>query len=186
MESEEQAKEPQLVIPAIPPAIPATQPLAVIPLPPEPPPKPPRRVRREKFIRTITLYEKDGDKVNGRRETKIPATVDAARVLSLMTAEKMRSRIEVWINSVEDGRITPSPKEYKDMMEALRACDDMIKGSMEPSGPKPGAQSLILNNSVISTGGGAAPADLMNLLKGAAKAEPKPVDIPHAADAGTS
>lgn len=184
MESEEQ---PQ-VIPAIPPVIPATPQLAVIPLPPEPPPKPPRRVRREKFIKTITLYEKDDDKPNGRRETKIPATVDAYRVLSLMTAEKMRTRIETWLNAVEDQRITPSPKEYKDMMEALKACDDMIKGTMDPANgaPKPAAQSLILNNSVISTGGGAAPADLMNILKGAAKAEPKHVDLPNASDARPS
>lgn len=186
MESDEQAKEPQLVIPAIPPALPATA-VAVLPLPPEPPPKPPRRVRREKFIRTITLYEKDPDKGNGRRETKIPATVDAARVLSLMTAEKMRTRIEVWLNAVEDQRITPSPKEYKDMMEALKGCDDMIKGSMETrQNSTPQSQSLILNNSVISTGGGAASAELMNLLKGAAKAEPKHVDIPNAADARSS
>lgn len=189
MESDQQAKGPSPVIPVIPlvlpdtPVPPATA-VAVLPLPPEPPPKPPRRVRREKFIKTITLYEKDDDKPNGRRETKIPATVDAARVLSLMTAEKMRTRIEVWLNSVEDQRITPSPKEYKDMMEALKACDDMIKGTMEPAGggSKPAAQSLILNNSVISTGNGPAPAELMNILKGAAKAEPKHVDLTNATD----
>jgi hypothetical protein len=150
---------------------------AIIPLPPPPPPKPPRRVKREKYVKTITLFEKNLDSPTGRRETRIPATIDAAKVLAIMTAEKMRSRIEIWLNDIEDGKHRPTPKEYKDMMEALKGCDDIIKGAMEaPSSSKPGAQSLILNNSVISTGGaGGAPAsDLMSIVSNAAKAANTP------------
>jgi hypothetical protein len=149
---------------------------AIIPLPPPLPPKPPRRVKREKYVKTITLYEKNPDNATGRRETRIPATVDAAKVLAIMTAEKMRTRIEEWLNQIEDGKIRPTPKEYKDMMEALKGCDDIIKGAMEAPAPnKPGSQSLILNNSVIATGGGASPAnDLMSIVSNAAKAANAP------------
>lgn len=143
-----------------------------------PPPKPPRRVKRDKYVRTITLYEKNLDSPTGRRETRIPATVDAAKVLAIMTAEKMRNRIEQWLNDVEDGKARPTPKEYKDMVEALKGCDDIIKGAMEvPSANKPaGAQSLILNNSVISTGAaGPSPAsDLMSIVTSAAKSANQP------------
>lgn len=144
-----------------------------------PPPKPPRRVKRDKYVRTITLYEKNPDSATGRRETRIPATVDAAKVLAIMTAEKMRSRIEQWLNDVEDGKARPTPKEYKDMVEAIKGCDDIIKGAMEaPASNKPGTQSLILNNSVISTGAAGASgnpaADLMNIVTSAAKSANQP------------
>lgn len=149
---------------------------AIIPLPPHPPPKPPRRVKRDKYVKTITLYEKDLDKGSGRRETRIPATIDAAKVLAIMTAEKMRTRIEAWLNDIEDLKIRPTPKEYKDMMEALKGCDDIIKGAMEaPQAGKPGSQSLILNNSVIATGSSGTPAtDLMSIVSNAAKAANTP------------
>ena len=98
-----------------------------------------------------------------------------------MTAEKMRSRIEQWLNDVEDLKIRPTPKEYKDMMEALKGCDEIIKGAMEAPASKAGAQSLILNNSVISTGasGGANGADnsathLMSIITSAAKSANQP------------
>lgn len=148
----------------------------VIPTAPTLPPKPPRRVRRDKYVRTITLYEKNPDNATGRRETRIPATVDAAKVLSIMTAEKMRSRVEDWLNQVEDLKIRPTPKEYRDMVETLKGCDDIIKGAMEAPAPKgSGAQSLILNNSVIATGGSDSPAsDLMNLVTSAAKSANTP------------
>lgn len=160
---------------------------AIVPLPPIAPPKPPRRVKRDKHIRTITLYEKNPDSATGRRETKIPATVDAAKVLAIMTAEKMRSRVEQWLNSVEDGLIRPSPKEYKDMMETLKGCDDIIKGSMESSTPKQaGAQSLILNNSVISTGATAgadnSATHLMSIVTSAAKSANQPKIVTEATD----
>lgn len=159
----------------------------IIPAAPLPPPKPPRRVRRDKHIRTITLYEKNPDNASGRRETKIPATVDAAKVLAIMTAEKMRSRVEQWLNNVEDEKIRPTPKEYKDMMETLKGCDDIIKGSMEPSsaGSKPGAQSLILNNSVINTGDSSADgsaAHLMSIVTSAAKSANQPKIVTEATD----
>lgn len=150
---------------------------AIIPAAPTPPPKPPRRVKRDKYVRTITLYEKNPDNASGRRETKIPATVDAAKVLAIMTAEKMRSRIEDWLNQVEDLKIRPTPKEYKDMVEALKGCDDIIKGAMESTTSRPSNQSLILNNSVIATGGapGAIPAtELMSIVTSAAKSANEP------------
>lgn len=163
---------------------------AIVPAAPAPAPKPPRRVKRDKYVRTITLYEKNPDNATGRRETKIPATVDAAKVLAIMTAEKMRSRVEEWLNSVEDGKARPTPKEYKDMMETLKGCDEIIKGSMEPSTQKTGSQSLILNNSVISTGvagGAGSPAtDLMNIVTSAAKSANSPKIVTEVKDASAS
>lgn len=164
--------------------------IVIIPPLPASAPKPPRRVRRDKYVRTITLYEKNPDNASGRRETKIPATINAAKVLAIMTAEKMRSRIEQWLNDVEDLKIRPTPKEYKDMMEALKGCDDIIKGAMEAPAPKTGTQSLILNNSVISTGaaGGANGADnsathLMSIVTSAAKSANQPRIVTEVKDA---
>lgn len=152
------------------------------------PPKPPRRVKRDKYVKTITIYEKNPDNAQGRRETKIPATVDAAKVLAIMTAEKMRSGIEDWINKLQDGTKQATPKEYKDMVEALKGCDDIIKASMEaPAANKPAAQSLILNNSVITTGGGGSPAtDLMSIVTSAAKSANQPKIVTETKDEPSS
>jgi hypothetical protein len=120
-----------------------------------------RKIRRDKYIKTITLFEGHGDE---RRETKVPATVDAAKVMNVLTAQKLRDRVESALNDSDDKNRPMTPKEYRDLAETLEKVEGIISRSMEApqASSKPGTQSLILHNSVISTG--APSADTQNLM----------------------
>lgn len=123
--------------------------------PPLAPPKVRRTIAKNKYVKTIVLFEGKGP---DRKETRIPLTTDAARVLRAITAEKIRQKLE---EALEDGR-EYTAKEYKDFAEALACLGDIDK---EPAAGKGG--SLTISNSVIASG--KSTDDVASLL-GAVKA----------------
>lgn len=145
-------------------------PALIPPALPEKAKKIPRKIKREKYVKTITLFEmKEGQRV----ETKIPATTDAAKVLRAITAEKARQKLEEKLEK------ELTAKEYRDIVESLKTLSEIDKQEGPPPS-KPG--NVTLNNSVIAApGAGEDVAALLGAVANAAtatkKAEPV-VDIP--------
>lgn len=116
-------------------------------------PKPTRRrtvFTKHNYAKVFTIRERER---NGlvNRATKIPASLHDGRARLLIIATKLMDRLERRLDLLNDADAQISTKEYKELMETIERCAEMMRGAFgmddKPSnmGPSPVNNGVIVN-----------------------------------------
>jgi hypothetical protein len=105
---------------------------------------------KHNYAKVFTIRERER---NGlvNRATKIPASLHDGRARLLIIATKLMDRLERRLDLLGDADAQISTKEYKELMETIERCAEMMRGAFgmddKPTnhGPQPVNNGVIMN-----------------------------------------